>query len=181
MKKRLVGIMSFGVAGMLLTGCGSTTTKTVSNASKTANTTVKASSLTSQPKQNSLFQTSLTLPNGEVIKPNKSVKWRDLSIQLLVTSLPSQMSSTEKYKEIIGNHSTITNHEIVNLFEGKADLVLSKRTSPSASQITNETYEFWVITYGSQYSYAIEATIIGNKDEAKNEIMELLKNWKVPK
>jgi hypothetical protein len=180
MKKIMISIMSIGVTGMLLTGCSSNTTKNVSNANKTVKTTTKTNSSTSQPKKNSLFQTSLKLPNGDVVKPNKTVKWKDLSIQLIVTSLPSQMSSPDKYIGIIGNHSTIINHEKVSLSGGKADLVLIKRTSPAASQTTKETYEYWVIAYGSQYAYAIDATIIGNKDKAKNEVMTLLKTWKVP-
>jgi hypothetical protein len=64
---------------------------------------------------------------------------------------------------------------------GKADLVLNKRTPTAASQSTAATYEYWVILYGNEYTYAIEAIIVGNKDKAKSEVLELLKNWKIPK
>lgn len=181
MKKMLVSIIFIGLVGIVLTGCGSNTSKSLSNGNKAVKTTANVNPSTSPPKQNSLFNTSLKLPNGDVVKPDKTVKWKDLSIQLIVTNLPSQISSPDKYKEIIGNHSTIISHEKVSFSGGKADLVLNKRTSPAVSKTTNETHEYWVIEYGSQYAYAIDATIIGNKDKAKSEVMELLKNWKVPK
>jgi hypothetical protein len=187
----LVGILSLFL--LIISGCGSINVsnskveKQVSEKTENISKTLKSEqpkatengdSTSSKTQNNPLFQTTLTLPNGEIVSTNKSVTWKDLSIQLLVTSLPSSNNSIEGYKEIIGNHSTITSPEIVSTSGGQATLVLNERNSPAASK--SPTYEYWAIKYGSQYAYAIEATVIGNKDNAKNEVINLLNQWKVP-
>jgi hypothetical protein len=179
LKNFVLSFISFSVLGMLLTGCGTNNTKRLPQDSESISTTESSTSPTKTTEE--LFQTTLTLPNGDIVMPNQTVKWKDLSIQLLVTSLPTQSSSPDKYKEIIGSHSTTINYEKVSTLDGKADLVLNKRTSPAASQSTAATYEYWAIVYGKEYVYAIDATIVGNKDKAKSGVLELLKNWKIPK
>lgn len=123
--------------------------------------------------------TSLTLPNGKVIKKIiQPVRWKDLSIQLLITS---PTASKQDYKGVIGNHSTVLSHQKVSTSGGQATLVLNERTQPAAAQSNNKTYEYWVIVNKSSYTYAIEAEIVGNRHKAKKEIMQLLDRWKVPK
>lgn len=147
--------------------------------SQTVQVNTKTNSQTAQ--SNPLFQTTLTLPNGVIISTDKVVKWKDLSIQLLVTNLPAPSNTTDGYKEIIGNHSTIISHEVVKTSAGNAVLVLNERTPPAATKSIVPTFEYWVIVYGRQYTYAINATIIGNREKAKSEIFSLLNRWKAPK
>ncbi|MDR3584932.1 MAG: hypothetical protein P4L59_06345 [Desulfosporosinus sp.] len=130
------------------------------------------------PQPNPLFNTTLTLPNGQTVTPDHEVQWKDLIVSLQIQSLPSP--SPEQYLEILGNHSTALTHSNVSTSAGTATLVLNKRTPPATAKSTTSTYEYWVIVYGSQCTYAIEATVIGNRDSTKNEVMELLGNWKVP-
>lgn len=129
---------------------------------------------------NPLFQTSLTLPDGKVVTPNHSVRWKNLFIQLLITSLPPSYVTKERYATVVGNHSAVISHETVSTSAGKATLVFNDRTPPAASQSTTATYEYWVIVYRSQYAYAIEATIVGNRNNEKSEVLGLLRLWKVP-
>ena len=131
-------------------------------------------------KTNPLFQTALKLPNGKVITPNQTVQWKDLAIQLLVTSLPPSYVTTNKYVTVVGNHSTIISHKTITTSAGQATLVLNKRTQPAASKSSAVTYEYWVIIYGSQYAYAIDATVIGNLNKAKSEVIQLSQQWSVP-
>ncbi len=129
------------------------------------------------PLTNPLFDTTLTLPNGQTISPNQTVQWKDLFISLQIQSIPNH---SPKYLEVIGNHSTVLSHSNVSTSAGTATIVLNERTPSAAAHSTTPTYEYWVIVYGSQYTYAIEATVNGKRNNAKNEVMELLKNWKVP-
>lgn len=152
----------------------------IRQAADNTNHTVTGKHEKAKPGTNSLFKTSLTLPNGAVVKPQHPVQWKDLSIQVIVTSLPSANSSKERYKAIIGNHSTLISHEKVNTSAGKAMRVLSKRTGPAASKSKNQDYEYWLIRYGAQYTYAVKATVNGNLQKAKNEMTLLMKHWKVP-
>jgi alpha-tubulin suppressor-like RCC1 family protein len=128
---------------------------------------------------NPLFDTSLLLPNGQVVIPdqlvgktviNHSVRWKDLLISLQISSPGG----------ILGNHSTVLSHTKVSTSAGIGTLILNERTPPAAAESTTPTYEYWVILNRSQYAYAIEATVIGNLDKAKNEVVELLNSWKVP-
>lgn len=132
------------------------------------------------PKKNPLFDTTLTLSNGTVVTPNQTVNWKDLSIQLQISSLPGAGSTLDGTSEIIGNHSEMLSHETVKTAAGDAFFILNKRTQPAAAQSTDETYEYWVIVYKSQYAYAIEAIVTGDRDQAKAEVKELLGHWKVP-
>jgi len=130
-----------------------------------------------------LMQTTLKLPDGKVIEPLQPVRWKDLSLQLIVTSLPpvDQNDSGYGYQSIISNHSTAVSTETVTTSAGEGTLVLCETTPPAASGSTDVTYSYWVIVYGSQYAYAIDAAILGNKNDAKNEVLNLLNGWKVPK
>ncbi|MCY0875128.1 MAG: hypothetical protein OWT28_02465 [Firmicutes bacterium] len=139
---------------------------------------VKNNTIAQQSSSNPLFKTTLKLPNGKLVKPDESVRWKDLSIQLSIASLPP--STKNGYLEVIGNHSTVISHERVSTSAGPATLVLNKRTQPAASKSNAVTYEYWVIVNGSQYSYAIDATVIGNLKKSKSEVMQLLQEWKVP-
>jgi hypothetical protein len=196
--------LKFIIAGisatlLMLSGCGSTPVSNSSTANQASENTANSSkplgstqsSATSneiltkgttnfQSTQTSpLFQTTLALPNGKVVTPNHSVRWEDLSIQLLVTSLPPSL--VEGYKAVVGNHSTVISHETIPTSAREATLVLNERTPPAASQSSKTTYEYWVVAYGSQYAYAIDAIIVGSQSNAKSEVMELLNHWKVPK
>ena len=166
----------------MLSGCGNSFVSNSSVGKKSTltgnETAINNTTDNPQPQTNPLFQTILTLPNGEVVEPNRPVRWKDLSIQLLVTRLPHLKA--DGYKEVVGNHSTIISHKTISTSAGKATLVLNERTPPAASQSTSPTYEYWVIFYGGEYAYAVDAIIIGNRDRAKSEIMELLNHWKVP-
>jgi hypothetical protein len=181
---------------LILSGCGSTSlshpssTKQIS--SRTNSVTLLKSKKPSNTKnhaatnnmnegqsaETNLFQTTLRLPNGKVITPNHTVDWKDLYIQLIVTSLPP--STTNGFEAVVGNHSTIISHQTVSTPAGKATLVLDQRTAPAASKSTTPTYEYWVIVYGNQYAYAIDAMVSGNLNNAKSNVMGLLKQWKVP-
>ena len=188
MKKMYLLTVFILFVALTIQGCGmvnsnlnssNTTTSSVPVVSKTSN--VKSNEITKQSVQtNPLFDTSLVLPNGQVVTPdqlegqtviNHSVRWKDLLISL-------QISSPGGW--VIGNHSTVLSHSSVSTSAGTATLVLNERTPPAAAESTTPTYEYWVISNRSQYTYAIEATVIGNLDKAKNEVMELLNSWKVP-
>jgi hypothetical protein len=196
--KYIIGAISASL--FIISGCGSAPVSNSSVAKQVSGTTANSSeplgneqsSVTGpgittngttnvqNTQTNLLFQTTLTLPNGEVVTPDHSVRWKDLSIQLLITSLPPSYVSSERYAVVVGNHSEIISHETVSTSAGKATLVLNDRTPPAASQSTTSTYEYWVIVYGDEYAYAIDATIVGNRNNAKSEVMRLLRQWKVP-
>jgi hypothetical protein len=48
------------------------------------------------------------------------------------------------------------------------------------------TYEYWValertsVTIGYNLDYCIKATVVGNLQKAKQEVLQLVGNWKVP-
>ena len=124
-----------------------------------------------------LFNTSLTLPNGHTVT-TKPVMWKNLKLDLLVTNLtPSQ-----DYVAIVGNNANIISHENVSTSAGLATFVYFQKTPPAAASGTGSTLtnEFYVISYGLQYAYVIEATVTGNVSTAKLELMSLLQGWKIP-
>lgn len=141
----------------------------------------QTTSSASQSNQSNPFKTSLTLPNGTTVVPNQSVKWKGLTLQVMVTSLPVQSDSGDKYMEILGNQSTVKRHETVQTSIGKADLVWNERSQPAASTSQGVTDEYWLIRYGSQYAYAIEATFKGDPKAVRTELLHLSQNWEVPK
>ncbi|HUV84475.1 MAG TPA: hypothetical protein VMV86_02135, partial [Methanosarcinales archaeon] len=158
---------------------GETYTKRVdaSAENEMVDNTSETSNKNSQP--NPLFNTTLTLPNGQRVTPDHAVRWKDLLVSLQIQSLPSP--NPQQYLEILGNHSNALSHSIVSTSAGTATFVLNERTPPAAAHSTSATYEYWVIVYGSHYAYILEATVIGNNlDNAKTEVMELLGNWKIP-
>ncbi|QQE80006.1 hypothetical protein [Alicyclobacillus sp. SO9] len=178
--------LTLSIAGILV-GCGSEgngsipttnstgTTAKVSLSNDASNHTKMVANSTNVQKSSSnpLFQTTLKLPNGKVVKPNNSVRWKDLSIQLIITS-------PQSYRGVIGNHSTVISHTSVFTSAGPATLVLNKRTQPAASESNAVTHEYWVIVNRSQYAYAIDATVMGNLKKSKSEVMQLLKQWQIP-
>ncbi|QSO47348.1 hypothetical protein [Alicyclobacillus mengziensis] len=126
---------------------------------------------------NPLFNTSLTLPNGQTVT-TKPVSWKDLKINLLVTSLPPN----QDYAAIVGNNAKIISHENVSTPAGPATFVYFQRTPPAAASGTGSalTNEFYVISYGQQYAYVIQATVTGDASTAKSELISLLQGWDVP-
>ncbi len=198
-KKSKYTIVGFSIILFILGGCGITPTLNSSATNQVVGTTQNSqqslgigfspekdnesstnrTNNTQNTQINPLFQTTLTLPNGKVIYPNQSVRWRDLLVQLIVTSLTPL--SKGGYGSVIGNHSTIVSHEHVSSSAGNALLVLNKRTRPAASHSNAVTYEYWAIVNGSQYTYAVEGTVIGNVNSARNEFSQFLSHWKVPK
>ena|GEM_PF-2311489 len=125
-----------------------------------------------------LFDTSLTLPAGQTIVTNQTIRWKNLDVSLQV------QKPQGGYAGILGNHSQVLSHQTVATSAGTADLVLNERTQPAASTSQTPTYEYWVIVNGKQYAYAIEATVIGDKSQAeaaRGDVMELLHHWQVPK
>ena len=127
---------------------------------------------------NPLFDTTLTLPNGQIVTTSHAVDWKDLKVTLQIQGVPPK---PDRYASIVGNHSSVLSHTTVSTSAGPATFVLNSRTPPAAAQSSTPTYEYWVIAYRSQYSYAIEAIVTGNVSRAKSEVMQLLQKWKVPK
>jgi hypothetical protein len=86
----------------------------------------------------------------------------------------------------VGNHSQIIHQSYIKTPNGKAWFALNERTPPAASESTKVTYEYWValertsMTTGYNVDYCIEATVIGNLQKAKQEVLQLVGNWKVP-
>ncbi len=185
----LLSVIAIGLTStMILSGCSSANQSASSgkinstNVAATKNGSVENASVNNNQssKANPLFNTNITLPNGQTVTSNISagaVRWKDIEVRLEIQSIPSH---SPKYPEIVGNHSTILSHTNVSTSAGTATLVLNERTPPAAAKSTTPTYEYWVIVYKNQYAYCIVATVIGNRNNAKNEVMELLNNWKVP-
>ncbi|KLU62373.1 hypothetical protein CEB3_c12340 [Peptococcaceae bacterium CEB3] len=189
-RQSLVLALAFVLTGSLMvSGCSATVRPTsVSNAGNSLSLAGRESGSVDNVKgegvagihdmqANPLFRMTLTLPNGQIVTRDHPVTWKDILIWLQIPSLPTQ---SPRYAEILGNHSTVLSHSTVSTSAGPATLVLNKRTPPAAAQSTTPTYEYWVIAYRSQYAYAIEATVIGDRLKAKNEVMELVRNWQVP-
>ncbi|RIV22750.1 hypothetical protein D2Q93_09225 [Alicyclobacillaceae bacterium I2511] len=133
---------------------------------------------------NPLFITMLTLPDGQIVKPDPPssvVHWKNLTLSLLVTSLPPANSGLNGYFGIVGNHATIISHQRVFTALGSAMLIYFQRTQPAAAQSNAVTNEYYVIFYGSQYAYVLDVIFNGNIDTAKSEIMGLLPYWKLPR
>lgn len=176
-RRLLIGTL--GASLLILSGCGSLSGSAHAT-SRSKDTAHQGTTLHQKRPTNEWFQTSLTLPNGKVVTPEHSVRWKDVSIQLLITSLPPSYVKHERYFLVVGNHSQVLSHERVSSSAGKVMLVLNERTPPAAADSTIATYEYWVIAYGSRYTYAIDATIVGNRSRAKREIMSFLHKWRVP-
>jgi hypothetical protein len=191
-RQRWLSAIAVGLTStMILGGCSvssqspsSPTNANSANTATTKNNLVANASETTNPnlQTNPLFNMSLTLPNGQTLTPTNPglpVRWKDLEITLVIPDLPSH---SPKYLEIVGNHSTVLSHTTISTSAGTATLVLNERTPPAADQSSvPPTYEYWLIVYGSPYAYAIDATIVGNRNNAKSEVMELVNNWKVPR
>ena len=173
-RSRRAGKVFFGIATGACIVLGILPTHFVA-AATTAGVRAVAANQKTQP--NPLFTTTLTLPNGKIILPDHSFRWKDISVSLLVTSLPTH---SPKYAEIVGNHSTVLSRATIFTSAGTATLVLNKRTPSAASQSTTPRYEYWVIVYGSKYAYCIDATVLGNRNKARNEVLQLSNNWNVP-
>jgi hypothetical protein len=126
---------------------------------------------------NPLLNTSLTLPDGQTVT-TKPVAWKDLKLTVLATSLPP----SQNYAAVVGNHANIISHKNVSTSAGLATFVYFQRTPPAAASGTESTLtnDFYVISYGRQYAYVIQATATGNVSTAKSELMSLLQGWTVP-
>ena len=87
---------------------------------------------------------------------------------------------------MVGNHSQIISQQFISTPNGKAWFAFNKRTLPAASHSTKATYEYWVAiertspSTAGQVDYCIEATVIGSLKKAKEEVLQLIENWKVP-
>ena len=75
------------------------------------------------PQTNPLFDTTLTLPNRQIVTPdqldgqtviNHSVRWKDLLVSLQIMGLPNH--GPQSYLEIVGNHSTVLSESNVSTF-----------------------------------------------------------------
>lgn len=131
-------------------------------------------------KASPVYKSSLNIPNGRVIKTDQNVRWKDMDVQLLVFRYFPSLVSKNGYQPIIGKHSTIIGQRRVSTSVGQATLIHIKRSLPGTKK-NKVKNEYWVIKIDKQigYGYAIEGTVVGNKLQAKNEFMQLLKQWKV--
>ncbi|QQE79644.1 hypothetical protein [Alicyclobacillus sp. SO9] len=131
---------------------------------------------------NPLFNTTLTLQTGQVVKPNShSTRWKGLTLSLLVTGYPSANAGTKSYAAVIGNHANIISHESVSTPAGQATLVHFQRTPPAEAQSNTVRDEYDVIFFRKQYAYVLNALVSGNPSQAKNDIMQILSGWTIPK
>ncbi|MCO7125382.1 hypothetical protein NIE88_06325 [Sporolactobacillus shoreicorticis] len=127
------------------------------------------------------FNVTLRLPNEKIVTERHPGKWNDLFIQFTAADIPKGSSNSDVHAYTISNHSSIVSDETIATSAGKADLSLSKREQPAAAHSSAAAYEFWVIIYGQEHAYAIEAVFSGRQSAAKNSLLNLLQNWHVPK
>lgn len=80
---------------------------------------------------NPLFDTTLTLPTGQIVTSSHAVHWKDLKVTLQIQGVPPM---PERYASIIGNHSSVLSHTTVSTSAGPATFVLNSRTPPAAAQ-----------------------------------------------
>lgn len=146
--------------------------------------TFQADAMTTAPQ----FAISiLRLPNGTLLTTQKGdiaqVKWKDLDVSLQLLGVPSLYPYGQS---VVGNHSQIISQQFISTPNGKAWFAFNKRTPPAASHSTKATYEYWVAmertspSTAGQVDYCIEATVIGSLKKAKEEVLQLIANWKVP-
>ena len=130
---------------------------------------------------------TLLLPNGMLLstQPGSQMqsKWKDIEVSLQMPGVPPQYPYDQS---VVGNHSQIIHQSFINTPNGKAWFALNERTPPAASESTKVTYEYWVaiertsMTTGYNVDYCIKATVVGNLRKAKQEVLQLVGNWKVP-
>ncbi len=130
---------------------------------------------------------TLLLPNGVLLSTQPGspmqAKWKDIEVSLQLSGVPSQHPYDQS---VVGNHSQIIHQSYIKTPNGKAWFALNERTPPAASESTKVTYEYWValertsVTIGYNLDYCIKATVVGNLNRAKQEVLQLVGNWKVP-
>lgn len=182
MKKfALVGAVALSL--LTTSGCATAIAHTAVNkpgAEVSAKPASNRTTPTTQPS-NPLFDTTLTLPDGQIVKSDgRTVHWKDLTLNLRVTSLPPANAGIDGYLSIVGNHATIISHQSVSTYAGSAMLVYFQRSQPAAAQSSTVTNEYYVIFLGTQYAYVLDALPNGNSTTAKSELIGLLPQWKLP-
>ena len=130
---------------------------------------------------------TLQLPNGVLLSTQAGsplqAKWKDIEVSLQLPGVPPQYPYDQS---VVGNHSQIIHQSFIKTPNGKAWFALNERTPPAASHSSKVTYEYWValertsMTTSYNVDYCIKATVVGNLQKAKQEVLQLVGNWKVP-
>lgn len=129
---------------------------------------------------------TLRLPNGHVLTTKTGgdsvAKWKDIEVTVEVLGVPAAYPYGQS---ITGNHSQIISHQFIHTRDGTAWFAFNEQTPPAAAKSKKVTYEYWVALKRkgptSTVDYCIEATVIGNREMAKKEVLQLLAGWQVPK
>lgn len=137
------------------------------------------------PLDTGQFASQLTLPSGRVLKAGYGTKWRDIAVALLIEGVPR--NSPYGYA-LVGNHSNILQQSFIETPVGRAYFVLNERTPPAASGSTTPTFEYWIAVFrpyrkdpSQDLAYSIVAQIIGRRRQARAEVLELTRHWRIPK
>jgi len=96
-----------------------------------------------------LYQTQLTLPDGQVLSESGPAReWRGLSLQLQVQGVSTQVSGNRDLaQDLVGNHSDVQEVNALNLPQGPALLIVNERTAPAANPAGGTKYEYWLVFF----------------------------------
>ncbi len=128
---------------------------------------------------------TLRLPDGSALSSAGAVQarpWQDVAVRL---SAMGALAGQPYGLYVVGNESRIVRQELIKTPDGRAWFALT-RTPPSAEPFGPTTYSYWVVVArpsrspGIDIDYCVKATVTGNRQKAKAEVLDLLAGWKVP-
>jgi len=165
------GQLGAAVAALVLSAIGITYGAHYESLLKTTKSTTGTTNTTSVPTPKSTIQLTLTLPNGQTVKPDQTVAWKDLSLSLIITSLPPANAGPQIFGVIMGDQTNRISQETVSTSIGSGELWYTQRK--------DFTYAYYVIVNGSQNAYVFQAVVTGNSSNAKSEVTSLLNSLHV--
>jgi len=175
MNRRMTALVAT-LAIALLTGCATRQPKT-----EPEQTPVVAPAL---PVANGIVGQIVTLPNGTTLSTT-SADLPDLaSVHPEILGLGP---GGDPVAQAAGNHVEEIRQEEVSLPIGRAYLAVVVRGQPSAANSTEQSNELWLIAVRKhpqrsdmRLAYAIIGQITGDEAKAKEQLLELGRQWQLP-
>lgn len=128
---------------------------------------------------------TLRLPDGRVLSSAgaaQATAWQDVAVRL---SVVPALAGDPYGPYVVGNESRVLRQEHIMTPDGRAWFALA-RTLSAADPYRPTTYAYWVVmakpsgSPGIDSDYLIKATVTGNRQKARAEVLDLLAGWRVP-
>jgi hypothetical protein len=165
------GPLGAAVAVLVLIATGITYGAHHENLVKTIKSMTGTTKTTSVPTPKPTIHLTLTLPNGQTVKPDRTVAWKNLSLSLIITSLPPDYAGSQIFGVIMGDGANRISQETVSTSIGAGQLWYTQRK--------DSTYAYYAIVNGNQNAYVLQAVVTGNASNAKSEVTSLLNSLHV--